>query len=255
VGLQSTILKIKRAETPFYRWLKGLYKTAMTASMPVPRALKPLGSACYELVFVIRMFFERLLTFFFREPMFRSRCESAGKRLSIGLLPRIYGHTTIRIGDDVRFNGQTAIFSGRSLDQPVLAIGNRVSFGHQTSISCNRSITVEDDVYIASSCSIADNDGHPLDPHLRAAGLPAPPETTRSVLIRRNAWIGNSCHILKGVTIGRGAIIGSGSVVTSDIPDFAIAGGNPARVIRLLRADEGAEAATPVASAGTSSQG
>ncbi|MGN6285701.1 MAG: acyltransferase [Afipia sp.] len=58
------------------------------------------------------------------------------------------------------------------------------------------------------------------------------------VRICRGAWIGARSIILKGVTIGEGAIIGAGSVVAADVPPFTIAGGNPARVIRALSADE-----------------
>lgn len=52
------------------------------------------------------------------------------------------------------------------------------------------------------------------------------------VVIKDDVWIGANSIILPGVTIGKGAIIGAGSVVNKDIPDFAIAVGNPVRVIR-----------------------
>jgi galactoside O-acetyltransferase len=54
------------------------------------------------------------------------------------------------------------------------------------------------------------------------------------IKIGDNAWIGINCIILKGVTIGEGAIIGAGSVVTRDIPAWTIAGGNPAKVIKEI---------------------
>jgi acetyltransferase-like isoleucine patch superfamily enzyme len=53
----------------------------------------------------------------------------------------------------------------------------------------------------------------------------------RPVRICKHAWIGNGCYIMKGVTIGEGAVIGVNSVVTSDIPPYSLAMGNPAEVL------------------------
>ncbi len=58
------------------------------------------------------------------------------------------------------------------------------------------------------------------------------------VVIRSKAWIGARAIITKGVVIGEGGIVASGSVVTKDVPPFTIAVGNPARVIRELGPDE-----------------
>lgn len=54
------------------------------------------------------------------------------------------------------------------------------------------------------------------------------------VRIGNNVWMGGNSVVLMGVTIGRNAVIGAGSVVTKDIPDNAVAVGNPARVIRYI---------------------
>jgi acetyltransferase-like isoleucine patch superfamily enzyme len=51
------------------------------------------------------------------------------------------------------------------------------------------------------------------------------------VRICKHAWVGNGTHIMKGVTIGEGAVIGANSVVISDIPPFSLALGNPAEVL------------------------
>jgi acetyltransferase-like isoleucine patch superfamily enzyme len=91
-------------------------------------------------------------------------------------------------------------------------------------------VSIEDDVMISTNCSIADNDGHPREAHLRAAHAPLAARDMRPVHIRRYAWIGNGAQIRKGVTIGEGAIIGANSVVISDIPDYCVAMGNPAEV-------------------------
>jgi len=57
-------------------------------------------------------------------------------------------------------------------------------------------------------------------------------EPLRPVYIGDDVWIGTRAIILPGRKIGKGAIIGAGAVVTKDVPEYAIVGGNPARVIR-----------------------
>jgi acetyltransferase-like isoleucine patch superfamily enzyme len=65
----------------------------------------------------------------------------------------------------------------------------------------------------------------------RIADLPPRPEEIKPIRICRYAWIGQNSFILKGVTVGEGAIIGVNSVVVTDIPPYSVAMGNPARVV------------------------
>lgn len=88
-------------------------------------------------------------------------------------------------------------------------------------------------VLVAPNCIITDSDFHaPWPPEARATdpGM----ERDRPVDIGDYVWIGLNSIILKGVTIGDGAIIGAGSVVTRDVPPFCLAVGVPARVVRQL---------------------
>jgi hypothetical protein len=95
----------------------------------------------------------------------------------------------------------------------------------------NKEIVIEDDVNVASGVTFMDTDSHPRDAKERIADLPPRPEEIRPVRICKNAWIGNGSVILKGVTVGEGAIIGVNSVVVTDVPPYSVAMGNPARVI------------------------
>lgn len=86
------------------------------------------------------------------------------------------------------------------------------------------SVTIGADTQIGPAVQIYTAD-HPRDPEARRSGV----EFGRPVVIGSNVWIGGGAIILPGITIGDDAIIGSGSVVTRDVPDGATVVGNPAR--------------------------
>lgn len=91
-------------------------------------------------------------------------------------------------------------------------------------------VTIGNDVMMGPECMIftANHSFSRTDIPMRLQGYDAP----RSVVIEDDVWIGARVIILPGVRVGRGSIIGAGSVVTHDIPPYSIAAGNPARVIR-----------------------
>ncbi|HEY1949568.1 MAG TPA: acyltransferase [Bryobacteraceae bacterium] len=145
-------------------------------------------------------------------------------------MPFVSGHVQIEIGDDVYIGGKVAIISGGILESPRLILGNGSELGWNVSITVNKEVVIEDHARIAFDCRISDSDAHPREADLRAANKPPRIEDIKPVRICRNAWIGNGAHVMKGVTIGEGAIIGANSVVISDVPPFCMAAGNPARV-------------------------
>jgi acetyltransferase-like isoleucine patch superfamily enzyme len=104
-------------------------------------------------------------------------------------------------------------------------IGNRVLINSNVLLMARGGITIEDDVMIAADASIITNNHDPYDRML----LPC-----RPVLVRQGAWIGAHAIVLPGVCVGRHSIVGAGSVVTKDVPDFGVVVGNPAHVIRML---------------------
>ncbi len=233
-ALDSFVLRVKRAETPFYRHLNAYLKRSARLRVPTPRPLMPALRLLYGFHFSVGSLARRALAMFYAEPLFRSRCVSVGNRLYLEKLPVITGAVEIRVGDDVTISGALRIAAGRVFDRSTVTIADRVYLGHQVCLEVSSGITIEQGAWVAAGTSISDNDGHTLDPGARLRGVPPRPDEVRPVLIGRNAWIGRGCRILKGVTVGEGAVVGAGSVVLSDVPPFAVAIGNPARVVRSL---------------------
>ena len=94
-------------------------------------------------------------------------------------------------------------------------------------------ITIGDNVWIGSNVSLY-TAGHPIHPETRNTQI----EYGRPITIGDNVWIGGNVVINPGVSIGSNTVIGSGSVVTKDIPDWVVAAGNPCRVIRKITEDD-----------------
>lgn len=229
--MDKLVLNIRRGETPFYRVLRSGAKRFLASNLPVPRLFYPVLRAVFDLQNLAAQALRWAFTYFYREPLFRAHCVSVGKRFRLFRLPFVVSHAKIYIGDDVNFFGKVDIFSGRIFDEPRLIIHNRVDIGHNVTFIVNKEIVIEDDVNIANGVRFMDTDAHPRDTKDRIADLPPKPEEIKPVRICRNAWIGHNVFILKGVTVGEGAIIGVNSVVLADIPPYSVAIGNPARVI------------------------
>ena len=238
--IENLSLKVRRGESPFYRAIRNAIKGLLHSNLPLPGFMRPVYRGLYALPFLFRFVFQWALNYFYREPAFRSRCTYVGRNLSLYALPDITGHAEIYLGDDVNLFGHMGVGSGRVFDHPRLTIGNRVDLGHNVFFTVNKEVIIEDDVNIADNVRIVDSDAHPRDPVARALDLPPPADEIKPVRICSKAWLGQGCAIMKGVTIGEGAIIGVNSVVVTDIPPFALALGNPARVlVKDVRASAG----------------
>lgn len=109
----------------------------------------------------------------------------------------------------------------------IIKIGDRCVL-QGTAIVAYESVVIENSVVFGPNVTVMDSSGHPLlnrGTNDEAARISAKP-----IVIREHSWIGMNVIILPGVSIGRHAVIGAGSVVRTAIPDYAIATGNPAVV-------------------------
>lgn len=111
-----------------------------------------------------------------------------------------------------------------------LQIGDGCGFSG-TVIAAQQQITLGNGVMCGANVTITDTDRHPLDASARQRGEPG---ACAPVVIGDQVWLGMNVVVLKGVTIGAGAVIAANSVVVHDIPPGCLAAGQPAKVLRLL---------------------
>ena len=144
-----------------------------------------------------------------KDRLIRAILGSCGEYVNIEPPFRCDYGTNIQVGENFFANYNLTV-----LDVAKVVIGENVMMGPNVSI------------YTA---------GHPVHPATRNSLY----EYGREVTIGDNCWIGGNTVICPGVRIGNNVVIGAGSVVTRDIPDWSIAAGNPCRVIRTItEADE-----------------
>lgn len=107
-------------------------------------------------------------------------------------------------------------------------IGKNVAIMYNVLMMSRGGITIEDNAMIAANVQLISNNHDPYD---------RPVLLCKPVAIRENAWVGAGATILPGVTVGKNAIVAAGSIVTKDVPDYAVVAGNPAKVVKMLDPD------------------
>jgi len=143
---------------------------------------------------------------------------------------RVDGGDGISIGRNVFFQrGLWLYCCGVQNLKSSLSIGSGCVFGYNNHITCVGSVRIGDDVLTANNVYISDNIHGYED--ITTPVIKQPVIYKRSVEIGSGAWIGENVCII-GANVGKNSVIGANAVVTSDIPDYAIAVGIPAKVIK-----------------------
>ena len=186
-----------------------------------------------------------------RDRIFTWACRGSFARLGKGSLLelpiRLWGESHIEIGADV-FLGSHCWLQVISADQAasgtVISIGDRTSISGFCTVTAAQSVVIEPGVLMARYVYISD--------HTHAYDLPDRPVKDQGITgvapvrVCEGAWLGQSVVVCPGVTIGRNAVVGANSVVRDDIPDFCVAVGAPARVIRKIDSAPQPAAPNPV---------
>jgi acetyltransferase-like isoleucine patch superfamily enzyme len=145
----------------------------------------------------------------------------------------------ITIGKHTHVKGELLVHAHGGL----IDIGEYCFIGKQAKIWAGVSIKIGNRVLISHNVEIHDNNSHPLSPaerheHFKLIINQGHPTdisfNEKPIVIEDDVWIGFNSIILKGITIGEGAIIGANSLVQEDVPPFVIAAGNPAKIIRKI---------------------
>lgn len=148
----------------------------------------------------------------------------------------------IQIGNHCRVYGLL-----HSQNDGKIYIGDHTCIYERTVIGSVKRVHIGCCVIISNHVHIYDNNNHPTSPKIRRSMCMGGFEgdswrwihsDAKSIVIEDNVWIGEYASVLKGVTIGTGAIVASHAVVTKDVPPYTIVAGNPARVVKELENDE-----------------
>ncbi|WP_270383101.1 acyltransferase [Ligilactobacillus salivarius] len=152
-----------------------------------------------------------------------------GSNLFVGVRSRVTGKGFMKLGKNVTVHSDC--FIATFPQNKGLIIGNNVMIGQFSRIGCKNSVIIEDNVFTGPNVFIAD-----YNHNYSNINIPILEQDdvvyTKGVVIKRDTWIGTNVSIIGNVNIGKHCVIGANSVVTHSIPDYSVAVGCPARVIK-----------------------
>ncbi len=155
--------------------------------------------------------------------------DEVGTRVRLGGRPAVTNHGRMIIGERVQLVSTIATLELVADEGGLLEIGPRSLVNFGCSLVATKHVSIGAHCHIGPYTMMLDNDFHRVEPERRLER----PES-KPIIVEENVWIGARVILMSGVTVGKDACIGAGSVVTSDVPPRTLAAGVPARVIREL---------------------
>jgi acetyltransferase-like isoleucine patch superfamily enzyme len=223
---------IRRRDSPLQRAAYTAAKKALATDFPtIPMVHALLAGERQFRKNALR----HLIAKIYYAPLLRRQARACGKGLVLYEdIPKIFGNLGIYLGNRVTLSGRQVWFACGDETEKRLMVGDDTYIGFAAELFCGTTIEIGRHVLIANHVLINGYDGHPVDPVERAAGQRPGPGGFGAIRIGDYAWVGSKAIILKNVSIGRGAIVASGAVVTRDVSELTVVAGNPAQVVRTL---------------------
>jgi acetyltransferase-like isoleucine patch superfamily enzyme len=166
----------------------------------------------------------------FRGQLLRRKLDRVGSRLVVtGRVRVIRSNARIEVGNRVSLEAMKILAVGAPGRTAFLTIGDGTFINEGSELHVGLRLAIGARCAIAGHVIIRDRDSHRLGSADDQFDLT---ESLAPVTIGDHVWIGSRAMVLKGVTIGEGAVIAAGAVVTRDVPPMTLVGGNPARVIK-----------------------
>lgn len=155
--------------------------------------------------------------------------DEVGPRVRLRGRPAVTNGGRMIIGDRVQLVSTIATLELVSDAGGLLEIGERTLVNFGCSLVATKLVRIGAHSHIGPYTMMLDNDFHRVEPERRLER----PES-KPIVVEENVWIGARVILMSGVTVGKDACVGAGSVVTADVPPRTLAAGVPARVIREL---------------------
>ncbi len=206
----------------------------------------------YELTMLFCMRLPGALGLFLRAKLYPRLLGRCGRNVNFGMNVALRHPHKIEIGDNVIVD-DNCLLDAKGKDNAGIRIGNGVFLGRNSILSCKNGdivlgenvnigfncelfsgsrVTLGNDTLVAAYCYFIGGDHNPLDIE---ASVTKQGSRSEGISVADKCWFGAGVKVLDGVTIGRNCIVGAGAIVTRSVPEYAVAVGMPAKVVRDRR--------------------
>jgi len=228
---------VKKRDTPLKRFFYDTVKGVVRIGLP---SIPLIHLTIYGIVKSIALTFHWLMNTLYWKPVFVCWLMNQPKNLLLygSGLPYLSGPLEFTMGNDCRVSTQITV-CGRTVGdiKPNLTIGDNVDIGWGSGIYVGTNIIIGNNVRIAGQGTLAGYPGHPVDAVARANGEPDTDDQARDIILEDDVWLARSVIVNAGVRVGKGTIVAAGSVVTKSLPAGVLAGGVPAKIIKIIDQD------------------